>query len=372
MTQRRRVLLLIPHLGGGGAERVTALLACGLSPAKYEVHLGVMTRSAFPSPTFPAAVTVHQLGARRVRTAAIPLLHLVRRLRPEVILSGMAHLNFLVLLLRPLFPAQSRVVVRQNSTVSADLRLGRLPVYTRSLYRLLYPAADRIVCQTPSMAGDLAEQSGISNALIRILPNPIDFAAMRSATAVHRWPGPGPHLLAIGRLSPEKGFDLLLEAFSSLRHKFPAADLTIVGEGSARGLLMGICRELQIQNAVSLPGYVPRPEIYFPGANLFILSSRQEGMPNALLEAAAAGLPIAALPSSKGVVDLLRSKQGVWLAPEISSPALADTLLGALKSLGKGQRFAHPWVEPFGMSRAISGYEDLIDQTILTNSRWTM
>jgi glycosyltransferase involved in cell wall biosynthesis len=372
MTQRRRVLLLIPHLGGGGAERVTALLACGLSPAKYEVHLGVLTRSGFPSPTLPAAVTVHQLGARRVRATAIPLLHLVRRLRPDVILSGMAHLNFFVLLLRPLFPVGTRVLVRQNSTVSADLRLGRLPVYTRSLYRMLYPTADQIVCQTPAMADDLAEQLGISNGLIRILPNPIDFAAMRSSTEAHRWPGPGPHLLAIGRLSHEKGFDLLLEAFWSLRLKFPAADLAIVGEGSAREQLMQRCRELQIQNAVSFPGYLPRPEIYFPGATLFILSSRQEGMPNALLEAAAAGLPIAALPSSTGVADLLRSKRGVWLAPEISSSALADTLLVALESLGKGQRFAHPWVEPFSMNRAISGYEDLIDQTILTSPRWTM
>ena len=60
----------------------------------------------------------------------------------------MAHLNFLVLLLRPFFPPGTRVVARQNGTVSAALEFGDLPGYTRMLYRLLYRFADRVVCQT--------------------------------------------------------------------------------------------------------------------------------------------------------------------------------------------------------------------------------
>ena len=369
MAQRSSVLLLIPHLGGGGAERVTALLTSGLSAEKYEVHLGVITRSAYPSPSLPGSVTVHRLGARRVRAASLPLLRLVWRVRPNVILSGMAHLNFLVLLLRPLFPAQTRVVVRQNATVSADVDSGRLPVYTRLLYRLLYRTADRVICQTPAMAADLAERSRISSTAVEVLPNPVDLDAARGKTDPRPWSGPGPHLLAIGRLSPEKGFDLLLEAIWSLRHKFPSADLTILGEGAARPLLTEICRVLQLETAVSFPGYVERPEIYFQGATLFVLSSRQDGMPNVLLEAAAAGLPIAAFPSSPGVAALLRGKQGVWIAPDISPPALAHTLLRALDSLQPGQRFDHPWIEPFGTHRAIRRYEDLIDRTLAGHPR---
>jgi glycosyltransferase involved in cell wall biosynthesis len=219
------------------------------------------------------------------------------------------------------------------------------------------------------MAADLAGQSGIGNALLRVLPNPVDLTAIRTSTSAHTWSGPGPHLLAIGRLSPEKGFDLLLEAFSALLLRFPSADLTIVGEGPARPLLTGMCCQLQFQAAVSFPGYVPRPEIYFHGTTLFVLSSRHDGMANALLEAAAAGLPIAAAPSSTGVADLLRGQQGVWLAPEISSPALAHTMQKALESLRPHQRFTHSWVEPFGMDRAIRGYEELIDETLQGRSR---
>src|ERR1035437_6979099 len=162
MAQRLRVLLLIPHLGGGGAEQVTALLARGLSRDKYEVHLGLVTRSNAASPPLPPWVTVHNLSASRVRSGAFRLLRLVRRLKPDVILSGMAHLNFLVLMLRPFFPKSTRVLVRQNGTVSAALAFGDLPSYTRLLYRLLYRRADRVICQSQAMADDLAREAWVA------------------------------------------------------------------------------------------------------------------------------------------------------------------------------------------------------------------
>jgi glycosyltransferase involved in cell wall biosynthesis len=95
-----------------------------------------------------------------------------------------------------------------------------------------------------------------------------------------------------------------------------------------------------------------------------VLSSRHEGLPNALLEAAAAGLPIVALPASGGLVDLLRGQPGVWLAEEITAGALAASLLAALQSLRPGERFVHRFADQFGMDRAICAYEELIDRTL--------
>ena len=145
MNIRAKILILIPHLGGGGAERVTALLAKVLSAEKYELHLGLLTQTKTGEETLPASVRIHALGAPRVRAGAFRLLRLVRRLKPDLILSGMFHLNFLVLLLRPFFPRGTRILVRQNGTVSSSLASDRLPCYTRLLYRLLYRRADRII-----------------------------------------------------------------------------------------------------------------------------------------------------------------------------------------------------------------------------------
>jgi glycosyltransferase involved in cell wall biosynthesis len=366
MIQRPTVLLLIPHLGGGGAERVTALLARGLSPYKYDVHLCLITESVAGSDVLPAPVTVHNLGARRVRRSALHLLRLVQQLNPDLVLSGMAHLNFLVLALRPFFPRKTRVVIRQNTTVSSVLDQGQSPFYTRFLYRTLYPYADQIVCQTQSMAADLMSKCRLGESRVQVLPNPVDLESIRSlgAEPSSRWSGPGPHLLAIGRLSSEKGFDLLLEAFASLRLAFPAADLTIVGSGPEETALKELRRTLRMEDWVHFPGHVSHPESYYPETTLFVLSSRFEGLPNALLEAAAGGLPIAALPSSDGVVDLLSGKAGTWLGSSISSKALVITMLAALHSIRPRQRFPHSWVEPFCMDHAIQRYEHLIDRTL--------
>jgi len=341
MTQRPTILLLIPHLGGGGAEQVAAVLARGLSPEKYDLHLGLITKSTV-SVDLPPWVTVPALGAARARSAALPLLRLVRRLRPAVILSSMAHLNFLVLLLRPFYPRNTQVLIRQNVTVSAALDHFNPPFWTRLCYHLLYPHADRIICQSQAMAADLVRELGLSPALIAVLPNPVDIAAIHAAAASPEpWPGPGPHLLAIGRLSPEKGFDLLLQSLVLVRAVFPTASLTILGVGSDESSLKSQAESLGLADAVRFAGRVDPPYRYYPGATLFVLSSRHDAMPNALLEAAAAGLPIVAMPASGGLADLLRNHAGAWLASAVSAPALAAALVSALETLSPGQRFDH-------------------------------
>jgi len=366
MIERPRVLLLIPHLGGGGSERVFALLARGLSHEKYELHLGVVTGAVVAAGAIPAFVTVHMLGAKRVRSAAFRLISLVRQLRPQVILCGMFHLNFLILLLRPFFPQSVQVIVRQNGTVSAALAQSGLPIYTRLLYRVLYPRADRVICQSTAMANDLAREINLPAQNTIVLPNPIEVELLRGAIseASERWAGPGPQLLAIGRLSQEKGFDLLLQALVAVREQFAHCRLVIAGSGPEEAALKALSDRLGLESAVTFAGYVDDPAIYFPGASLFVLSSRHEGLPNALLEAAAGGLPIVASPASEGIRDLLRGQVGTWLASEVSAEALAEALLAALTSLEPSRRFQHAFIDAFRFDRAIRAYEALIDATI--------
>jgi glycosyltransferase involved in cell wall biosynthesis len=363
--------LLIPHLGGGGAEQVAAQLARRLSRRRYEVHLGLITQAAVEPASLPPWVAVHTLGARRVRVAAVPLLRLVWRIKPDIILSGMAHLNFLVLLLRPLFGSKTLLLVRQNGTASSALAFGDLPGYTRLAYQLLYRHADRVICQTQAMAADLAQTTGISERRMVVLPNPVDVAGIRAAMPEKSntftcgpWPDAGPHLLAVGRLAPVKGFDLLLQALAKVREHLPTAMLTILGAGPKEAALKALAVSLGLREAVRFAGHVDHPPAYFAGATLFVLSSRHEGLPNALLEAAAAGLPLVALPASKGLVDLLQCQPGVWLAPEVSANALATSLLAALAVLHPDQRFAHPFVEQFSLNLAVPAYEELIDASL--------
>jgi glycosyltransferase involved in cell wall biosynthesis len=357
MSIRPTILLVIPHLGGGGAERVFAHLVGGLNPERFDVHLGLVTQRDAAGTALPGWVTVHGIGARRVRAGWWGLLRLVWQLRPDVILSGMAHLNLLMLMLRPLFPRKTRILVRQNGCVLAGDSI--------SAYRRLYPKADAVVCQTAAMAADLGRLAGV-NRNLRVLPNPVDLEAVRAtaSSAPTLWRGPGPHLLAVGRLMPEKGFDLLLQAFAQVRQRFPSAELTIVGEGRERRALEMLAWLLAVRPAVQFAGHVDQPESWFKDATAFVLSSRHDALPNAVLEAAAAGLPIVATGASEGLLDLLRGDPGVWLAADISAEAIAKALEDALESLEAGSRFSHAWVEAYSKDLAIAAYESFIDESL--------
>jgi glycosyltransferase involved in cell wall biosynthesis len=366
MKDRTRVLLLIPHLGGGGAEQVFATLARELPPEKYDLHLGLITDGTPGADPIPRFVSIHLLNSRRVRYAPIRVLRLVWQLRPDVILSGMAHLNLLVLALGPFLPSHTRILVRQNGTASSALAATKLPSFVRLCYRSLYRHADRVICQSVPMADDLCATAGLSPSKVTVLRNPIDIDRIRRicADSKIRCPEIGPHLLAVGRLSSEKGFDLLLDAFSKVRTKIPTATLLIAGAGPSESALKEQSITLGLNGAVKFLGWVVSPAEYFKGTSLFVLPSRHEGMPNALLEAAAAGLPIVALPASGGIVNLLARQQGVWLADAISIEALTISLLAALSHLAPYERFPHPWVEMFRLKHAIAGYENLIDQAL--------
>lgn len=363
MSQRRTLLLLVPHLGGGGSERVTLLLARELSKTMYDVHLGVLSPSGHPADCLPATATVHALGAKRVREAGPAIVRLVRSLKPDVLLSTAPHLSFLILMLQPFLPSRTRIVVRQSHMPSARFRSSRWPDNSRLLYRLLYPRADRVICQTYAMAADLSQHTGVPIERINVLPNPVGTRSIHCSAAARGevWGTHAPRLVAIGRLAHEKGFDLLLEAFSSVRDRHPDALLCILGKGPQESRLREVARRLELGNSVHWAGEVVEPAIYFAGATCYVLSSRTEGLPNALLETAAAGLPLICTPCSGGVIDLLEGTPGVWIAREFTATALALSLLDAIETLSPGQRFQHGWMQEFQLSNAVARYEDLFD-----------
>ena len=117
--------------------------------------------------------------------------------------------------------------------------------------------------------------------------------------------------------------------------------MILVGSGREEMALKALCRSLKMEAAVRFAEQADTPYAFFQGATLFVLPSRYEGMPNALLEAAAAGLPLVSTPASGGVVDLLSGRPGAWLATEVSVSALTEALELALESLHPGDRFRH-------------------------------
>jgi glycosyltransferase involved in cell wall biosynthesis len=364
MQRRVKLLLLIPHLGGGGAERVIARLARHLDPQRFEVHLGLIVQDFPGAETLPETVQVHRFECKRVRWAAPALLRIARAVQPDIILSGMAHLSFLILLLKPLLPRHTRVLVRQNTTASS----AAASPGSRFCYRNLYPLADGIVCQSQAMADDLTEHFGIPCEKIAVLANPVDIPFSLASRAENDDPWPlesWPRLLVVGRLAPEKGIDLLLRAMPEIVENYPRAHAMILGHGPEAFPLRALAKDLGVSTAATFAGHRDDVAEFYETATLFVQPSRYEGIPNALLDAAAGGLPLCATPSSQGICDLLRRASGCWLTPLITAESLAATILRALAALRSDddtpQRFEHAFLTPFATEKVIAAYASYLE-----------
>lgn len=164
----------------------------------------------------------------------------------------------------------------------------------------LYAGLPRFVALTEQDAGDWTVKGGMNNAAS--MPNPLPFPATGGAD-------PGAHVcVALGRLSQEKGFDLLLEAWSYVAEARPGSDwrLKIYGDGPDRPALEAQAAALGITSSVSFEGATNQVPEALRSGSIFVSTSRAEGFPMTLLEAQACGLPCVAFDCAPGVREILQ------------------------------------------------------------------
>jgi glycosyltransferase involved in cell wall biosynthesis len=130
----------------------------------------------------------------------------------------------------------------------------------------------------------------------------------------------------MGRLHPQKGFDLLLEAFSRIKDQYPDWSLTILGDGPLREQIESLRDELGLKGRVHLPGAVKNPHQVLKQAELFVLSSRREGFSLALLDAMSYGLPVVAFDCRSGPREIIRDGVDGVLVPPEDVGAMAEAL----------------------------------------------
>lgn len=315
-----RVLLAIPSYRGGGAERVVTSLARRLSRDRFDIHLAVVEDDGPLGQTLPDDVTRHSLSCRRVSQAALPFLRLVRQLRPQVVLTAASHLNALAGMLRPAFPRGTHLIVRETGVLETSLAAWRFGRVFKPALALAYRQADRVIGQSSFALQEIHTQLGVPQERLIRIANPVEVDALapsireqtaspfgspdESQISINGW-SRGPHLLGAGRLGTEKGFDRLIQAFPELKRSHPHAELWIIGEGSERAPLQRLADDLGVGRSVHLPGYQPDVSRWMAHADLFVLSSRTESLPNVLLEAVACECPVVALEQVGGTRELL-------------------------------------------------------------------
>jgi glycosyltransferase involved in cell wall biosynthesis len=235
-------------------------------------------------------------------------------------------------------------------------------IWTR-LRSLIYRHADALVVQSLGVR-DWA-RTLVDEDAIHVIPNPVSLIRNEFTRATSRQ-RENQTVIAMGRLSKEKGFDLLLRAFSQCAKEHSGWSLIIPGEGAERKALEMLIIELGIANRVSLPGRVKDPIRMLQSADLFVLPSRYEGFPNALLEAMACGLAVISTDCPSGPREIIRNGVDGLLIPPNDIDALAVSMDRLMANKVERQRLGARAVEVterFGVEKVMSMWNDLLIKT---------
>jgi len=303
-----KVLFVLPSLAGGGAERVIVTLLKNLDRGKFQPHLALLKKEGPYLSDIPDDVPIHDLGCHKIRYVFLPLLMLIWRLRPHTIFSTIGHLNISVILIKPFMPKNTFLVIREAMTLSEDIKqLPHKSLWMR-IYRTFYKKADLIICQSYHTLHDLEDNFSIPDWKMQVIYNPLDIETI-SIKAGEKNPYTdstgSPNLLAVGRLCHQKGFDRLIESIPNLLKIKPKAKLWVLGTGPDEEMLKQMIDGLGLKNNICFTNFQKNPYPWFRYADLFILSSYFEGLPNVLLEAMACDCPVLVIDHPGGTKEIM-------------------------------------------------------------------
>lgn len=326
---QRRLAIVIHSLDGGGAEWTAARMASHWAEAGHSVTLITLDSAGADRYCLSAKVerraldvmglSSNPLAAIRNNFRRIRALHrAIADVKPDHVISLTDKTNVLTLaacrkLAVPVIVAE-RIDPRYHS-------IGRVWSYLRERF---YPQAAAVVVQTEGIRE--AVRPLAPSRPVYVIPNVVEKPGPKKGTSLISQEGPegvsqksvmSPfsgtfwvperrRVLGMGRLAGQKGFDLLIRAFAQTADRRPKWDLVIMGEGPERSALEQLVEQLGLVDRVFLPGWIENPDEALESADLFVLSSRYEGFPNALLEAMAAGLPVISFDCPSGPYEIIR------------------------------------------------------------------
>ena len=357
---------MMHDLRGGGAERATLNLIQGFLAAGRAVDLVLVKAEGEYRDQVPSGARLIDLDKDSVLAAIPALSAYLRAARPASVVSALTHVNLALLIARRLSGVASRVTLVEHNQLRIKAA-QTAPVRRRLVYqaaRRLYRFADTLVAVSSDQAQDLAAFTGRRPEAVLHAPNPVFdqevLAAAANQTVSHPWlqSRDTPVVVAAGRLHPQKGFDLLLDAVRLINDRSPCR-LIILGEGPERVALTQLADQYGLSDRVDLPGFVNNPFAIMARASVFVLSSRWEALPTVLIEAMACGAPVIATDCPTGPREILEDGQWGRLVPPANPRALAKAIE---QTLSEPRQSSRQRAAAYTITASTARYLEILDR----------
>lgn len=347
------------NMEAGGAERVMLNLGLTFHSRGIPVEFVVCARRGYFLDLVPEEIPVIDLADITPIRALPRFLRYCETRRPRAVISALSQPNVVACWTArrtgiPTFPTVHSQLSREAR--SGGLKLRVMPLLVRNAFR----HATHVIGVSEGVTQDVTALARLAPNRVSTIYNPVigpEFAARRAAAPTHPWlmHHSGPVLVGLGRLAEPKNFDLLIR---TMPHIDPRARLVIYGEGDLRAPLEQRIQQLGLTDRVSLPGFVANPVAELAAADLFVLSSNWEGLPTALIEALAAGIPAVSTDCESGPREILAGGRYGELVPVNDQTALAAAIQRAI-TRPKTAPPAESW-QPYTHDYAADRYLNLL------------
>jgi len=366
MSHRIPLALVITELEVGGAERCLVQIAAGLDRRRFAPTVYSLaprpcaSRAALVQQLDEAAIPVRFVGVRatwQIGTAVKRLRALLVEQRPQIVQTFLFHANVVGTAAARVFPDIHLV----HGIRVADPSWWRQAVERRTTQR-----ADKVVCVSRSVAEYCAARLRVPTDKLIVIPNGIDVKTYRDLQPadLHQFGLPPGRraIVFVGRLHSQKGLDWFFSFVSRLFEYLPDHDLLLLGDGPERASLEALVRSLGLQQRVHWGGWSPHVPQILCASDLLVLPSRWEGMPNVLLEAMAAGLPVVST-RAEGVEELLGPLADEQCAPFGDTEAFLERVRRLIENrqaaVEAGHRNRERVAQYFSRQAMMQAYEEL-------------
>jgi len=368
---RKKIIIYIPNLSGGGTERFYYQLANFLSKfQEYSLTYFYSVDLKNKKNLIHKDIKFRKTLASKSIFAFLEIIFFTWTSKYSLILTAQNHPNVLFSLFRFLIPKRTKLIISERAFT--ELALVDSKKITSKLINLLIPLsyrnADYIHCLTNRIANHMATKYKLPKKKLVVIPNFVDVSSIEKSANEEvvlknkdRWFLKSPYIISIGRLHNQKGYKFLLVSFSKIANKIPH-NLIILGEGSLLNDLMMQVKELNLEKRVIFPGFVKNPYPLLKRSQLFVLSSLYEGMPNVLLEAIALNVPIVSSDCPSGPKEILGERYKELLYQPKDTVSLSKLIL---KQINNPKKIPISFLkESFSVERVLKAHDELITKCL--------
>jgi len=296
-----RILHMILSMTGGGAERQLAYVAPALSTRGHDVHLAFVFPGVNGERLGGTGCTLHRLATsgRRNPLLLLESMSLVRRLRPGVVQTWLAHMD--------LVGGATARLLRVPWVMSERSAALSYPASMMNRFRIAAGRRADLIMPNSRGGADYWLANGVDADRIEVVPNYVPLGEIEMADALDdpRIAADDELVVYVGRLSPEKNLHALIDAFAHVVRLRPRAMFAFCGDGQLLAELKTHVEAAGLRERFIFTGFVPNVASWLKRASASVAVSRCEGHPNAVLEAIAAGVPLVVsdIPAYRSILD---------------------------------------------------------------------